>query len=393
VTRQPWPVSSLLLLCSAVFLSVTTELVPTGLLPGMSRDLGVSPAQLGLLVTGYALMVALFAAPLGSATMRLPRRGLLVTALAIYTASNAIMIVAPNYPVAAGARLLGGLTHGLFWAVLGGYAARLVSPERVGRAITVVSSGGAGAVLLGVPAGTALGTTIGWRATFAVLTGLSALVAVLALKLLPQVPGSSAAVRTPLREVLRLPGFPPIVAMTAVTMLGAYTFITYIALLLQHSGLTELQVAPALLASGIAGALMLPLAAWLVDRHLHLGIIAGAATLTVALGLLAVTGFSPVLAVIAVTLSGMAMGLLPIFMQTATLRVAPEHTEQASGVNASAFNIGIAGGALAGALTLDTRGVGAVPLTAALIAASGLLVYLVGTRQSAVRSRSGRVRR
>jgi predicted MFS family arabinose efflux permease len=342
----------------------------------MSRDLSVTPPQLGLLVTGYALMVAIFAAPLGTLTAHLPRRLLIATALATYTASNAIMIVAPNYPAAFAARLLGGLTHGLFWAVLGGYAARLVSPERVGRAITMVSSGGAIAVLIGVPAGTTLGNAIGWRATFVGLTVLSLVITVLSVRLLPAVPGSSARVRTPMREVLRQPGFPAIVATTAVTMLGAYTFITYTAPLLLHAGLSEMYIAPVLLCSGIAGTLMLPVAGWTVDRWLRPGIIVGAVLMTTALLLISLGGQSAVVAIIAVTMSGLAMGLLPIFFQTATLRVAPHHTEQASGINASAFNVGIAGGALIGAFTFDTWGIWAVPVAGTAMAAAGLLLYV-----------------
>ncbi|WP_157631344.1 MFS transporter [Catelliglobosispora koreensis] len=379
MTRQPWPLGSLLLLCAGIFLSVTTELVPTGLLLSMSRDLSVSPAQIGLLVTGYAVMVALFAAPLGTLTARLPRRLLLTAALASYAVSNAVMIFAETYSIAVVARLIGGLTHGLFWAVLGGYAARLVSPERVGRAITIVSSGGAAAVLIGVPAGTSIGVAVGWRYTFAGLAVLGVVLALLAQRL-PEVPGSTAAVRTSLLEVVRLPGFPAIVATTAVTMLGAFTFSTYTAPLLANAGLSEAQIAPVLMCSGLAGTLMLPVTGWLVDRWLRQGMLTGAALMTGALVLLSIGGRSAIVAIAAVTMSGLAMGLLPVLFQTATLRTAPDHTEQASGVNASAFNVGIAGGATIGALTLDHVGIEAVPVVGAVLAATGLIVYLTAGR-------------
>ncbi|GHJ43663.1 MFS transporter [Catellatospora sp. TT07R-123] len=380
--RNPWPWPSLLLLSSAVFVSVTTELVPTGLLLGMSRDLGVSPSRLGLLVTGYAAMVALFAAPLGTLTARLPRRELLVAALAAYTASNAVMLVAPNYPVAFGARLLGGITHGLFWAVVGGFAARLVSPDRVGRAVTVVSAGGGMAVLIGVPAGTSLGTALGWRAAFGLLTAVAVGLTLLAWRLLPQVPGSTAAVRTPMRAVLRLPSFPPVVAMTAVTMLGAYLMITYTAPLLHRAGLAETQLAPVLLANGLAGTLMLPVAGWVADRRLRIGVVAAGGLLLAGLVLLWWQGTAMWAAITAVVLFGFGMGLLPIFMQALTLRVAPEHTEQASGINASAYNVGVAGGALIGAFALDTWGLGGIAPLGVLLVAAGMAVYVVGSRRT-----------
>src|SRR6185369_5655101 len=88
--RPQWPLLALLTMSTAVFLSVTTELLPTGLLPSMSRDLGVTEGRLGLLVTGFALMVALFATPLGIAVSRVPRRGLLVASLFGYAACNVV---------------------------------------------------------------------------------------------------------------------------------------------------------------------------------------------------------------------------------------------------------------------------------------------------------------
>ncbi|MDI1464081.1 MFS transporter [Catellatospora sp. KI3] len=379
--RKSWPWPSLLLLSLAVFVSVTTELVPTGLLLGMSRDLGVSPSRLGLLVTGYAAMVALFAAPLGTLTARMPRKQLLVAALAAYTASNAIMLVAPNYPVAFGARLLGGVTHGLFWAVVSGFAARLVSPDRLGRAVTIVSSGGSMAVLVGVPTATSLGTALGWRAAFALLTALAVGLTLLAWRLLPQVPGSSAPVRTPMREVLRVPSFPPLVVMTAVTMLGAYLMITYIAPLLQHAGLRETQIAPVLFVNGLAGTLMLPVAGWVADRHLRTGVVVAGGLLAASLALLWWQGTSAWAAVTAVVLFGVGMGLLPILMQAATLTVAPQYTEQASGINASAYNVGVAGGALAGGLTLDAWGLGGIPPLGVGLVALGMALYVLGTRR------------
>lgn len=389
MTRTPWPLPSLLLLSSAVFVSVTTELVPTGLLLGMSRDLAVSPSQLGLLVTGYAAMVALFAAPLGMLTARMPRKKLLLASLAAYTVSNAVMVVAPGYPVAFVARLLGGATHGLFWAVVGGFAARLVTPDRMGRAVTVVSAGGSMAVLVGVPAGTSLGTAVGWRAAFAVLTGVAVVLTVLAWWSLPEVPGNSAPTRTPMLEVLRQPGFPPIVAMTGVTMLGAYLMITYTAPLLHRAGLDETQIAPVLLANGLAGTLMLPVAGWVADRRLRAGVVAGGMLLLAGLTLVWLHGTATWAAVTAVILFGFGMGLLPIFMQAATLRVAPDHTEQASGINASAYNVGVAGGALTGAFALDMWGLGGIPPLGVALVALGMLAYVAGTRTPARRGPLG----
>jgi predicted MFS family arabinose efflux permease len=102
----------LITLSVGVCLSVTTELLPTGLLPGMSRDLDVSEGTLGLLVTAYAVMVAVLAAPLAIATARFARRTLMLAILVGYTVSNLAMVVSSVYAIALGARLVGGVMHG-----------------------------------------------------------------------------------------------------------------------------------------------------------------------------------------------------------------------------------------------------------------------------------------
>ncbi|MGE5830918.1 MAG: MFS transporter [Micromonosporaceae bacterium] len=385
------PLPSLLMLSAAVFLAVTTELLPLGLLVAMSRDLSTSPARIGLLVTGYAVMVAVLGAPVGVLTARLPRRPLLITALLAYAISNAMMVVATGYALAFAARLLGGLTHGLFWAVAGGYAARLVAPERVGWAVAVVSSGGALAVLVGIPAGTAAGVSLGWRTAFAALTLVCLLTAALASLVLAPVPAAGAPGRTALRDVLQRPGFAIIVGTTAATMSGAYALITYTAPLVINAGVPESYIAVVLLGSAMAGGAMLPVAAWAADRRPRLGIVAGGLLITLAPLVYLLRPHSTPAAVAAMAMGGMAMGLLPTLTQTATLRAAPDHTEQASGINASAFNSGVAAGALVGAFTWETWGLTAVPVAGAVLAGAGLLIYLVGTGPAArVRSRSRR---
>lgn len=364
----------------AVFLSVTTEMLPTGLLPAMSRSLGVSHGQLGLLVTAYALIVAVAAAPVGLATARIPRRPLLAATLLGYAVSNAAMAASSSYAVAVGARLVGGLSHAVFWAILGGYVARIVAPERVGRAVTLVSSGGLLAVLLGVPAGTAVGVAIGWRPTFAILAVVSIVLIAASWRALPGLPGTPGGAELRIAQVARIPGLSAVVVVTGITMLGHFTFFTYVAPFLLHAGFAERDVGPVLLGYGIAGGVGLIAAGIFVDRRLRAGMLAGAATLAVALAVLAFGPTSTALAAAAVSITGVALGSVPVFLQTATLRAAPNATDVANGLNASAFNIGIGGGALLGGVTLDHLGPAALPAVAAVLVSAGFVAIAAGRR-------------
>jgi predicted MFS family arabinose efflux permease len=76
--------------------------------------------------------------------------------------------------------------------------------------------------------------------------------------------------------------------------------------------------------------------------------------------------------------------LLPVFLQAATLRVAPKAADPASALNASTFNVVIGGGALLGGLTLDHLGSPALPLVAAVLTASGLVAVVLGRRVGAL---------
>jgi DHA1 family inner membrane transport protein len=370
---------------AAVFLSVTTELLPTGLLPAMSRDLGVTEGRLGLMVTGFALMVALFATPIGLALAWVPRRRLLVAALIGYAVCNVVTGTSHWYPLTLSARLLGGLTHGAFWGMLGGYAGRIVAPELLGRAVTITSAGGTAAVLLGVPAGTALGTAFGWRTAFVVCAGVGVLLAAVSLRLLPHVPGRPATDRVALTDLVRLPQLALIVTVTALTMLGHFSFFTYVAPFLLHAGVTERAIGPVLLLSGVMGLVGLVLTGFLADRAPRAVMLAASTALAGSFLVLAIAGGSLVVAVVASAMTGLSLGALPVLLQAVTLRAAPHAPEQASALNASAFNVGIGGGALLGGLALDRWGAPVLPIIAVTLVGLGLLTLVLGRQVGVLR--------
>src|SRR6478609_11822755 len=118
-TPSAFPWVGLIVLAGAVFLSVTSEMIPTGLLPDMSASLGVSEAQIGLLVTVFAFTVVVTSTPLTALTKRWPRHGLLIGILVVLGISNALTAIAPDYAFVVGSRVLGGVPHGMFWWIVG----------------------------------------------------------------------------------------------------------------------------------------------------------------------------------------------------------------------------------------------------------------------------------
>ncbi len=210
-------------------------------------------------------------APLTALTHRVPRKSLMLVTLGVFAVANLLAAIAPAYGWLMAARILGGLAHGLFWAVTNPYTARLVPRHQLTRAISVTAAGGSAAFVLGVPLGTALGHAIGWRLAFATMGGVILLFLLLVLFLLPPVshivPLATGEIPLPLRHDRTI----PVVVIICVTVLllstGQNTFYTYIApWLTQVGGLPPSGVPAVLFVFGAAGAVGLAVAGVFGDR-------------------------------------------------------------------------------------------------------------------------------
>jgi predicted MFS family arabinose efflux permease len=346
----------------------------------MSHDLHVTSSQLGLLVTVFALVVVASAVPLTAATMRMPRRRLMAALLGTYVVSNGLMGIAPSYAAAAGARLIGGFGHAVFWSIVGAYASRMVAPGRVGRAVAIVFAGSAVGLILGVPLGTALGQAIGWRASFLVLGGFSLVLLLAALRVLPDLAGTRVGARIRVAGVVRLPGMTVIVLATAIIVLGHFTLYTYISPFLIHSGVHERAISQVLFGYGVAGVAGTWAGGLLVDRRPRAGLAGAVGVLALALLALALVGPHTVLAISIVFGWGVAFGAIPTFLQTATLRAGAAAPDTAAALAASAFNLGIGTGALLGSRSLAGLGIDSLPILAAVLALAGVVLVLRGGR-------------
>lgn len=253
-TGLPWP--ALLALGTAVFITSLTETLPAGVLPGMSASLGTSSGAAGQAVTVYAGGTALTAIPLATATASIPRKPLLLGAMAVFLVANTLTAAAPGYLVLLAGRFLAGVAAGLAWAILAGHARRIAPAGMEGRAIAVAMTGIPVALSLGVPAGTLIGEQVGWRAAFgavslvtlAVIGWIGVSVPGVGQPATEQADTATAQADTsrsnpapepaksPLRQTLGVPGVAPIMATVTAFVLGHTMIYAYIAPYLQHPG-------------------------------------------------------------------------------------------------------------------------------------------------------------
>jgi DHA1 family inner membrane transport protein len=377
---------------AAALCFVTGENLIVGLLPQVSAALHTSLSATGLLVTFYAIVVVLVSAPLTQLTRTITRRWLLSGLLAMFVLGTFGVVLAPSYGWVLAARIVIALAQALFWSIAPVTAAGLFSPQARARAVAGVYVGTSGAVIVGIPAGTWIGQQFGWRVPFLALAGVGLLCLIGTLALLPtSKPSESHAAAGSAPDARR---YRVIVVTTALAVAAFFVVFTYVSpFLTRVSGLPSHAVAPMLLVGGVAGTLGIAGLGAFYERHPTTATILPVALLVVSLSCFFVFGKAGYVVAIFLALDGIALGGLTIAMQTTVLVVAPRSADIATAWYSAAFNVGIGGGPLIGAVVLSTWGLRYTPLVAALLAALALAVLLSGTnlRPRRLALHSGRV--
>ncbi|WP_259294706.1 MFS transporter [Streptomyces canus] len=352
-----------------------TETLPAGLLPQVAGGLGVSEGGAGQLVSAYAIGTVLAAIPAIMLTRGTRRKPLLLAGLLGFLIANAVTAVSPSLAVALVARFIGGAFSGLLWGMLAGYARRIAAPEHAGRALAIAMTGTPVALSVGTPLGAWLGSTVGWRWSFAAMSLLSVVVMVIVKFVVPDAPGQSAQTRAPLTRVLGIPGVATILAVVFIWMLAHNLLYTYIASYLQQMRLA-LRPDVALLVFGVAAFAGIWITGVFIDRALRRLTLASVALFIVAGALLAAAQHSTVFVLLAIVLWGVAFGGAATQLQTAIGEAVGENADAANAMLTTSFNLAIFAGSALGAVIVD--GVGAQVLPAGMIALSLVAVVTVG---------------
>lgn len=365
---------ALFALTISAFAIGTTEFVIVGLIPTIAADLQVSLPSAGLLVSLYALGVAIGAPVLTALTGRMPRKTLLIGLMVLFTLGNLLAWKAPGYTSLMTARVLTGLAHGVFFSIGSTLATSLVPKEKAASAIAIMFTGLTVALVTGVPLGTFIGQHFGWHETFLAvsLLGIVALIGSLifvpnGLKHTP--PASIARQLT----ILKQPRLLMVYAKTALGYGGNFVAFTFLAPILQQvSGFSAGAVTWVMLIYGVSVAAGNLWGGRLADRMgpikaLQIIFLLLAAVLAV----FSFTAHSPILALITVLFWGaVAFGNVPglqVYVVQQAERYAPHAVDVASGLNIAAFNLGIAGGAWVGGMVVENYGLMVTPWIGAIV--------------------------
>ncbi|CAI0880990.1 Inner membrane transport protein ydhP [Serratia proteamaculans] len=378
---------ALLALTISAFAIGTTEFVIVGLIPTIAEQLGVTVPSAGLLVTIYAIGVAIGAPVLTALTGRVPRKLLLISLMVLFTLGNLLAWQSPGYESLVIARLLTGLAHGVFFSIGSTIATSLVAKEKAASAIAIMFGGLTVALVTGVPLGTFIGQHFGWRETFLAVSLIGVIATVASAILVPNniKNQASASIKDQLK-VLTHPRLLLIYAITALGYGGVFTTFTFLAPMMQElAGFSAPAVSWILLAYGIAVAIGNIWGGKLADRH---GAVRALSFIFAALAVLLLvfqfTASHSIAALLTVIVMGVfAFGNVPglqVYVVQKAEQYTPNAVDVASGLNIAAFNVGIALGSVIGGQTVATLGLAQTPWIGALIVLVALLLVAVSGR-------------
>jgi len=368
----------------------TTEFVIVGLVPTIAADLGVSLPSAGLLVSLYAVGVAIGAPILTALTGRWNRKIVLMSLMGLFVIGNLLAWQAPSYETLILARILTGLAHGVFFSIGSMIATSLVSKEKEASAIAIMFTGLTVALVTGVPLGTWIGQHFGWRATFLVVSALGLIALIGSAILVPK--NLKKSIPATFKEQLQVIVKPQLLLVYLMTILGyggTFTAFTYLAPILeQQTKFAPSAIGLIMLVYGVSVAIGNIWGGKLADKRgpiSALSIIFSA--LSVILLLFTFTMQSKIAAVLTILVWGaFAFGNVPglqIYVVKQAEKYTPNAVDVASGLNIAAFNIGIALGSIIGGSVVENMSLQDTAWIGAVIS----LMALAVTRYSGLRDK------
>ncbi|TGD52570.1 sugar transporter [Salmonella enterica subsp. enterica serovar Poona] len=361
-------------LAIAAFIFNTTEFVPVGLLSDIAESFHMQTAQVGIMLTIYAWVVAVMSLPFMLLTSQMERRKLLICLFVLFIASHVLSFLAWNFTVLVISRIGIAFAHAIFWSITASLAIRLAPAGKRAQALSLIATGTALAMVLGLPIGRVVGQYFGWRTTFFAI-GMGALITLLCLiKLLPKLPSEHSGSLKSLPLLFRRPALMSLYVLTVVVVTAHYTAYSYIEPFVQNVAGLSANFATVLLlilgGAGIIGSLVFGI---LGNRHASSLVSIAIALLVVCLLLLLPAAESEAHLAILSIFWGIAIMVIGLGMQVKVLALAPDATDVAMALFSGIFNIGIGAGALVGNQvslhwSMSAIGyIGAIPACAALV--------------------------
>lgn len=376
---------ALLSLFAAAFAIGTSEFVIAGILPAVSTDLNISIPTAGLLVSLYALGVAVGGPVIAAFVSRYPRKLLLLVYVGIFTVGYVVCALAPNYASLLVARVVIALIHGAYFGTAMVLSGTLVEESRRGFAVSLVLAGLTVSNIVGVPLGAAIGNAFGWRMTFWAVAALGVVSFALIAALIPmdgRHEGRQGSILQEIKVLGREPVYSSLIVIILQTI-GQFALFTYISPLLTDVSGVPLNVVPwLLLLFGVGSTIGVLVGGRLADWKL-MGSLVGILALQVVVYLLIVAFIgSPWVTAALVLMWGALAFAFGSPVQTRILSNTSDAPLLAASLIPSAFNVAIAAGAWIGGVLIDTGyGYASLPWTGVIGSALAVGIAVISWRR------------
>ncbi|WP_433746436.1 MFS transporter [Falsibacillus pallidus] len=379
-TKTKGGTPALLALAISAFGIGTTEFVPVGLLSSIADDLSISITLAGLLISGYALGVAFGAPILTALTNKMSRKTLLMSLMVLFIAGNSIAAMSSSFGLLLAARFVTAFSHGIFFSIGSTIAADLVPADKRASAIAFMFTGLTVATVTGVPFGTFIGQTFGWRATFwgVAALGLVGIIAssILVPKNLKEAPPAKFSEQL---KILRNGKLLLAFAITALGYGGTFVAFTYLTPLLQNvTGFSSKWVSIILLVYGIAVAIGNVVGGKASDKNPLKALMWMFIFQAIILLILTFTAPFKAIGLSTIFLMGLFAFMNVPGLQLLVVHLAekyvPSAVNVASALNIAAFNIGIAIGSFVGGIIVDSIGIIHTPWIGSIMVAGAVVL-------------------
>lgn len=361
----------------------TTEFMTMGLLDEIATGIHQSIPATGHIITAYAFGVVVGAPVIVSLGAHLPKRELAIGLILALGLGNAFTAMASGYWPVLIARFIAGLPHGAYFGVTALIAASLVAPEFKGRAISTVMLGLSVATVIGVPASTVLGQSLGWRSAYWAVLGIAVVTALAIWRFVPHSPPNH---ETSVRHELSALKRPQVLFAVATGMVGfggIFAMYSYIApTVTEVADLSSRFIAVFLLMFGIGSVFGTWLAGRLADWNVNRSLVGAFVALAVALALFAIASPHVVPALALMMVVGVLGSVIAITMQIKLMHAAGDAQMLGAALNHSALNIGNGLGALLGSIAIETgHGFRSPSVVGVGLALAGLAIFAASIRQ------------
>lgn len=333
----------------AGFVFNTSEFVPIGLLTDIATDLQITEARAGLLITVYAWVVAIASLPLMLLASRMEYRKLLLLVVAVFIVSHVLSALSTGYMTLMISRIGVACSHAIFWSIASPLAVRVAPQGHGATALSMIVSGTAIAMIVGLPLGRIIGLYMGWRATFFCIALVAFAIFLMLAGTFPKVPSRNTLSLQKLPTLFQNRALTGVYLLTVFAVTAHYTGYSYIEpFLAQVAHLNENTITLLLTSFGIAGIIGSIFFSWHYDQHPNTFIRIAIFGITAFLFLLQLSAASSYTITALCILWGISITAYNLVFQAEIIRLAPESTAIAMSIYSGIYNVGIGAGALVG---------------------------------------------